>query len=336
VAWLYQLVSEGQLLADLAFADIVVWAPTQTGSFVAVSHLRPSSAATLFYRDVVESNIRPEWLPSVSQAYSEGVIVDLPVSEAYEAGRTRVRAVPVRRKDRSAGSPSEEIIAVLTRHSNLSDSRVPSRQELTFDACANDLFAMIAEGSFPDPDAPSAPARGAPRASDGLIKLDTAGTVTFASPNSLSAFRRMGFQNELEGTQLAEVTASMIAGTLIVDETLPLVVTGRAPWRSDIENQGVTVTLRAIPLRKQGERFGAIVLSRDVTQVRLREREMITKDATIREIHHRVKNNLQTVASLLRIQSRRTHSDVAKDESPWVSFSVIRCFDFRWGAVVKR
>ena len=313
VAWLYQLVSEGQLLADLAFADIVVWAPTQTGSFVAVSHLRPSSAATLFYRDVVESNIRPEWLPSVSQAYSEGVIVDLPVSEAYEAGRTRVRAVPVRRKDRSAGSPSEEIIAVLTRHSNLSDSRVPSRQELTFDACANDLFAMIAEGSFPDPDAPSAPARGAPRASDGLIKLDTAGTVTFASPNSLSAFRRMGFQNELEGTQLAEVTASMIAGTLIVDETLPLVVTGRAPWRSDIENQGVTVTLRAIPLRKQGERFGAIVLSRDVTQVRLREREMITKDATIREIHHRVKNNLQTVASLLRIQSRRTHSDVVKD-----------------------
>jgi len=91
------------------------------------------------------------------------------------------------------------------------------------------------------------------------------------------------------------------------------VVTGRAPWRSDIENQGVTVTLRAIPLRKQGERFGAIVLSRDVTQVRLREREMITKDATIREIHHRVKNNLQTVASLLRIQSRRTHSDVVKD-----------------------
>jgi two-component sensor histidine kinase len=66
-------------------------------------------------------------------------------------------------------------------------------------------------------------------------------------------------------------------------------------------------------LKKDGERFGAIVLCRDVTQVRLREKEMITKDATIREIHHRVKNNLQTVASLLRIQTRRTHSDVVKD-----------------------
>ena len=50
---------------------------------------------------------------------------------------------------------------------------------------------------------------------------------------------------------------------------------------------------------------GALVLCRDVTEVRRRERELMTKDATIREIHHRVKNNLQTVAALLRLQARR-------------------------------
>ena len=87
-----------------------------------------------------------------------------------------------------------------------------------------------------------------------------------------------------------------------------MVVTGRAPWRTDIEARGVTVTLRTIPIRHRGERVGAIVLVRDVTEVRHQEQELITKDATIREIHHRVKNNLQTVASLLRIQAgaRRT------------------------------
>ena len=54
-----------------------------------------------------------------------------------------------------------------------------------------------------------------------------------------------------------------------------------------------------------GLRTGALVLVRDVTELRHRERELMTKDATIREIHHRVKNNLQTVAALLRLQARR-------------------------------
>ena len=314
VAWLFQLVSECQLLADLAFADIVIWAPTSHGSFVAVSHLRPSSAATLFYRDVVETEIRPEWVELVSRAFTQGEIVDSKVPDGYEKAPTRIRAIPIRMGRRSDGVTADDaVIAVLTRHANLGEARIPSRQELTFNECASDLFQMISEGSFPDPDTPSAPAQGAPRASDGLIRMDENGRVTFASPNALSAFRRMGFQDELEGTILAEVTAGMLQGTLIVDESLPLVVTGRAPWRTDIESGGVTVTLRAIPLRRKGERFGAVVLSRDVTQVRLREKEMITKDATIREIHHRVKNNLQTVASLLRIQARRTHNESAKE-----------------------
>ena len=123
----------------------------------------------------------------------------------------------------------------------------------------------------------------------------------------------MGFADELEGESLAEVTTRLIPGKAIVDESLPLVVTGRAPWRTDIEARGVTVSLRAIPIRERGSRIGAIVLSRDVTELRHQERELITKDATIREIHHRVKNNLQTVASLLRIQARRTHSETARE-----------------------
>jgi two-component sensor histidine kinase len=98
----------------------------------------------------------------------------------------------------------------------------------------------------------------------------------------------------------------------MVDETLPLVVTGRMPWRTEIESRGVSLSLRAIPLRNKTERFGALVLCRDVSELRRREMELVSKDATIREIHHRVKNNLQTVAALLRMQSRRMVSDEAK------------------------
>lgn len=313
-AWLIQVAGECQLLADLSFADIVLWAPSETGDFVAVAHLRPSSSATLFYRDLVGKKVRREWLGLIDKAYRSGEIIDSSSPDWFESTPTRLRAIPVRSRPRtSSGSHPGAPVAVLTRHSNLSETRMPSRLELTYNECANDVFHMIAEGVFPDPDAPSAPPRGAPRASDGLIRLDVDGRVTFASPNALSAFVRMGFDGELEGKILPQVTTELLSGTLIVDESLPLVVSGRAPWRTDLDSQGVTVTLRAIPLKSGGQRRGALVLCRDVTQVRRQERELITKDATIREIHHRVKNNLQTVASLLRIQARRTHSDVAKE-----------------------
>src|SRR5687767_8664333 len=64
--------------------------------------------------------------------------------------------------------------------------------------------------------------------------------------------------------------------------------------------------VRVLPLVDGRERVGSIVLCRDVSDLRSKERELVTKDATIREIHHRVKNNLQTVAALLRLQARRT------------------------------
>ncbi len=50
----------------------------------------------------------------------------------------------------------------------------------------------------------------------------------------------------------------------------------------------------------------------DITDIKTKEAEIISKSVAIQEIHHRVKNNLQTVASLLRIQARRCSSNEAK------------------------
>lgn len=311
VEWLQSLVAELQLLADLAFADLVLWVPGADDEFVSVALSRPSSAATLFYRDFVGQPVPGDWRELLSSAYHRGEIVDSSALDWFEEIPTRLRAVPVRRLGSTPGA--DRPIAVLTRHTNLGQTRTPSRQELTFNDCANELLAMIAAGDFPDLEAPVGPRRGAPRASDGLIRLGADGVVSFASPNALSAFNRMGFVEELEGTVLADVTASLVGGKALSDESLPIVASGRASWRAEMESRGVTVSLRAIPVRNAGERRGAIVLSRDVTDLRLQEQELITKDATIREIHHRVKNNLQTVASLLRIQGRRATSIEAQN-----------------------
>ena len=176
---------------------------------------------------------------------------------------------------------------------------------------------MLAEGTYPYGSTPTGPRRGAPRVGDGLLRMDADGVVTYASPNAVSAFRRVGVVT-VSGRSLAEVVTASLQERDPVDEALPLVVMGRAPWRCDLEMRGSVLSLRAVPLMRgagaQPERVGALVLVRDVTEVRRSERALMTKEATIREIHHRVKNNLQTVSALLRMQARRTSSDEARSE----------------------
>jgi two-component sensor histidine kinase len=83
------------------------------------------------------------------------------------------------------------------------------------------------------------------------------------------------------------------------------VLGGRLPREVEVGGEETALIVRSLPLRPGGEHRGALVLVRVVTDLRSRDRELVTKDATIREIHHRVKNNLQTVAALLRLQARR-------------------------------
>lgn len=307
VVWLQDLVREGQIIADLSLADIAMWVKTTDESWAAVALFRASTASTVFYRDIVGTRIGESWEKLVNECHRRGAMVEPTEPIWFEETATLVRAIPIRRV--RGGNP----IAVLTRHALVSDN-LANRQATTFIESAEQIYAMIAEGEFPDPSQRDMPKLGAPRASDGLIKLDREGVVVYASPNALSSFNRMGFSASMEGMVLTEV-ARLVGNTqeIAADEMLPMVISGRTPWQADFRAGQMTIAVRGIPLTQHGERFGAIVMLRDVTELRRQERELSSKNATIREIHHRVKNNLQTVASLLRIQSRRTNSTEVKD-----------------------
>jgi two-component sensor histidine kinase len=170
---------------------------------------------------------------------------------------------------------------------------------------AGELSQLITEGRFPHPKLTDMGRRGAPRVGDGMIRIDADGVIQFASPNAVSVYRRLGLASDLPGENLGEVTEQLAPRPDAVDEPLVETVGGRHHVRTEVDGNGTVMTLRVIPLDPGGEHAGALVLCRDVTEVRRRERELMSKDATIREIHHRVKNNLQTVAALLRMQARR-------------------------------
>lgn len=299
--WLHLLVGDWQLIADLAFADLVLWFPVPEGSYKALAHVRPSTSHTVFHTDFVGERIRKDLKSLVDQAWRSQNIVRSDSGTGHEGHSMLIEAVPMVRNGRT--------LAVVSVHFDLQSSRMPSRLELTYKQCADDLLKMCTTGLWPDFATPTGSRRGAPRVGDGFIRLDAEGIVQFASPNAVSAYRRLGAAASLESRSLSEVTMDLVKDRRLIDESLPLVVSGKMPWRTEIESMGVTLSLRAIPLRDAKKRYGALVLCRDVSELRRREKELVSKDATIREIHHRVKNNLQTVAALLRMQSRRMKSE---------------------------
>ena len=169
---------------------------------------------------------------------------------------------------------------------------------------------MLSEGTFPNV-GDLAMSRSSPRVGDGFIRLDEAGDVAFASPNAISAYHRMGLTAELEGHNLVSVTRPLISDPFEAQELANHVrdsLAGGSSMRMEVDAGGAAVLLRTLPLVVHGKAVGAAVLIRDVTEVKRRDRALLSKDATIREIHHRVKNNLQTVAALLRLQARRTNN----------------------------
>ena len=300
---LRELVADWQLLSDLSFADLILWVPLRkdfkswpTG-YVAVAHIRPTTAATIFPLDVIGDEISYGARPHIDQALSGAEIVRDTQPEALGDHMVKEETIPV--------MVGDQVIGVISRHRDSDLMRQPSRLELNYREIAHNLYRMIAEGTFPYPDAGSL-FDPAPRVGDGLIRLDVNGVISYASPNARSAFSRLGWVSEVEGHVLGEVAQSLARVRPDAhEETIALGLTGKALKRVEIENVGGTIDFTVLPLIRSGDRIGAIVMLNNVTELRRRERELVTKDATIREIHHRVKNNLQTVSALLRLQARR-------------------------------
>ncbi|SOD73250.1 two-component sensor histidine kinase [Jatrophihabitans sp. GAS493] len=307
-----RLVGQWQLLADLSFADLLLWLPIDVDSdgrpaaFLCVAQCRPTTGQTAYLHDEVGSTITGARAMPLQVAFAEGRIFregdpdwdgDLPI---------RREAIPIR-----VGS---DVVAVLGRDSNLASVRSPSQLELVYLQSAADLAIMVADGTFPGDDSGPEQASG-PRAGDGLIRVERDSTIIYASPNAISALRRLGIGGNVLGEPIGALASSIAndpfdAGDLAA--AVDAALAGGSPTHVELDGGGATVLFRALPLRPAGEPLGALVLLQDNTELRRRDLALLSKDATIREIHHRVKNNLQTVAALLRLQARRVVAPEAR------------------------
>jgi len=292
------LVATWGLLADLSFADLVLFCPcvSDPKCYVVLGLARPNTTHTLFEVDPTGQIVGEAVVPYVARCWRSGERVTTETFRPEIGERVKVEAVPVRMQGTA--------IAVLVREYLAQVARRPSDLEKTYLEVAEILFQMVDEGTFPFP-SEELEVEGVPRVGDGIVKVDAEGRIVFASPNAVSAMRKLGVTSSRKGRTFHEVGL----------EQVPVRTAFRmqVPASEEVEVPNATVAFYVIPLLSKAEVEGALVLVRDLSEIRSRDRLILSKDAAIREIHHRVKNNLQTIASLLRLQARRLAVPAAKE-----------------------
>ncbi len=299
-AHLRRLVGSWAPLADLGFSDLLVCVPVAAEGgeeVVVLGQIRPTTAPTLLAEDLIGSVVDRERLDGFRAAYDTGRIVEMESLVEPDGPRATILAVPVHHEGRR--------IAVVLSYRRIRDSYASSELEQAYYEVFRRLARMIVDGSFPFP-FEGAITEETPRVGDGTMVLDRDSRVVYSSPNAISAIHRIGYKGRIVGRKVEDLgfDGDVVAGAYRL----------RVPVIDEIQrSESVTILARILPLLEHAQVTGALVLVRDVSELRRRDRLLVSMDTTIREIHHRVKNNLQTVSSLLRIQGRRLESVEAKE-----------------------
>jgi two-component sensor histidine kinase len=297
------LVGEWHLLADLSFSDLILWLPGRDDKeFFAVAQIRPSTGPTALEDDVVGEIVSYDPESLVTEAYLSQVISETSTNKLQAGIPVDVSAIPVMIKGRC--------IAVVERHTNQMGVRAPGELEDHYLLIAEILSDMLWRGDWPDAGVGNVAVE--PHVGEGVLLLDHDDVVTYPSPNAVSVYRKLGLTGDLIGEALIPLTIGLVTtqGTP-VDRSISAQIRSPRSEEFEITADHGSVVLRTLPLTSTTERIGRLIVCRATTELRNKERQLVTKDATIREIHHRVKNNLQTVSALLRLQARRMKSPEA-------------------------
>ena len=98
VAWLQLLQADWQIIADLSFADLVLWLPDRAGTgFWAGGQMRPTTGPTAYVDDILGSFAPTGRRPLVDRAYAEGRLVREGDPEWRDDVPVRNETIPVRR-----------------------------------------------------------------------------------------------------------------------------------------------------------------------------------------------------------------------------------------------
>ncbi len=279
-----------QLVADMGYGDVALALARADGMLEVVADARPHTAVAPVASSRVGQTLDPAEETEAYQALSSALPVCGSIRRVARGIKYSTSAYPIE---------SADVKAVLVKNLAEQVAAAPGTMETAFMDAAEELIGAVREAPLLDA-RDGTPFSTTRRAGDGVMRVSTVGRVVYASPNAVNIMRLAGVEGALVGTKASALPGGGFGIAPVMGTS------GAIAVETEVANRVLGYRTISLPT-------GPLVLVEDLTDARRREAEIKIKEATIREVHHRVKNNLQTIASLLRIQARRTASEEARN-----------------------
>ena len=311
LALLQKLEADLGILADLSRADILMYCLCSTDLAVVAAQARPHSILPIYGESLVERKVSSVEEPAVLRALIEGRQGHSEVRRVIGGQESPGRAAPIVQETYPIHGADGRVIAVICVETNLIERERHRRRSKAFQRALKLFQQVVLAGALVGAEELSPFAE-----HDGVMVVDTQHRIQYVSGIATNLYRKLAYGSDLRKRHLEDLEPDDLSLALRAMEQGTCV-------EAETQVRDLVWIKKAIPLYSPGRRVrklfpgvgsawrleGVLVTIHDATEARRQEDELRVKVAMIQEIHHRVKNNMQTIASLLRLQARRAESD---------------------------
>lgn len=269
-----------QMIADLNRANVFIDCPTiKDREVIVVAEAIPKNDKGLYQRSVIGENVYEQFEPAVFQVL-EGDDFAQHRAITQEGKVVEQSVTPIKLKD--------IIVGTLIMEVDVSDKVMEEKRLKSLTQATTTLSNIVSQNNDNQIFVPD-------MIEESLFDLNNALDIRYFNLAGEKMVRELVGVNCEAGLNFVSLFPSI----------KDMLTDGRVITIEEHKLKGHYFQVKGIQLFEEGEMTGHLILLKDITVLKEKERELISKSVAIREIHHRVKNNLQTVASLLRLQMRR-------------------------------